>query len=95
MTELIVPIYKITVESFKYNDEVYTVAISPELNPEDVGLDFTGNYTGLLIDPNHGTYTFVLSPSGKDKWKFEDDYLKQIIKPEVLNRIGDIISRLQ
>ncbi len=59
MTDLI---YKITVESFTLRNEVYNVAITPELYAEDDGLDFTGNYQCLLIHPQHGSMQFLLSP---------------------------------
>ena len=85
-------IYKITVESFKWKNEVYNVAISPDLYADVDGIEFSGSYTGLLIDPNRGTIQFTMSPDEIGYWDVEP---KGKIDPNVIDEIEKIIARIE
>lgn len=61
--------YDFIQKSFVYNDERYNVVLTPELYAEEDSLDFTGNYTGILICENRGTYPFQLTPGEETKWE--------------------------
>ena len=52
-------------ESFVWKDEVYNVAMSPQLYFGEDGLEVTGSYEGLIIDPDTGTIQFTLTPDAK------------------------------
>ncbi|MEP6949115.1 MAG: hypothetical protein ABI863_07580 [Ginsengibacter sp.] len=52
--------YKCTIESFSWQGKIYNAAMSPVLYPEEDWLDFTGSFTGPLIDPDRGTIHFTL-----------------------------------
>lgn len=85
------PIYKITVETFFYKDEAYTVALSPELCNDEGGLDFTGGYMGLLIHPTRGTLHICLTPDGNDNWDIDPTG----IDPNVIDEIDKVIKEMR
>lgn len=91
------PIYKITVESFIIKGEVYNVAISVDLYPDDGGLDFSGNYHGLLIHPDKGTILFTFSPDEH----YNDENLSwsvipvKSLEPNIIDEINKIILKIQ
>ena len=91
------PIYKITIEWFIYRGEIYNVAISPELYPDDGGLDFAGAYKGLLIHPIQGTILFTFSPD--DNYNDESPSWNVIpmatLDPNVIDEIVKIILKVR
>lgn len=57
------------VRDFTCNRVHYKVVLSPELYPDEGGLDFTGNYHGILISSTRGTKVFELSPDAHLRWE--------------------------
>ena len=57
------------VHEFTYNRVHYKVILSPELYPDEGGLDFTGNYNGILISSNRGSKVFELYPDAHLRWE--------------------------
>ena len=85
-------IYKITVESFVWKDEVYNVAMAPDLYFDEDGLEIKVRYEGLLIDPDKGPIHFTLRPDAKGGW---DVTPKREIDPNVMDEIDKIISKIE
>jgi hypothetical protein len=85
-------IYKITVESFVWKDEVYNVAMSPQLCFGEDGLEVIGSYVGLIIDPDTGTIQFTLTPDTNGGW---DVTPKGKIDPNIMDEIDKIISKIE
>ena len=83
--------YKFTVKSFEYNGIEYTVAISPELYPDEDGLDFTGNYIGILISSKKGTSNFELFPDAHTRWASEP----KGIDPGIIDELDKIINEIR
>lgn len=61
--------YNFIQKSFVYNDERYNVVLTPELYPEEGGLDSNGDYIGILISESRGTFSFQLTPAVETKWE--------------------------
>jgi len=83
--------FDIILREFEYNAVQYKVALAPELYPEDGGLDFTGNYSGILISSNRGTKTFELLVDPHLKWQT----VPKGMDPGLVDILDDIIQELR
>ncbi|MES2429292.1 MAG: hypothetical protein V4556_00045 [Bacteroidota bacterium] len=81
--------YYFTEKYFEYNGMPHRVVLTPELYPEDDGLDFTGKYYGILIG-NRGTRAFEIVPDDFITWVEEGrdlelaEIISTIIKKDIL-----------
>ena len=80
--------YPIINESFTYNGNEYNVALTPELYPEEDGLDFTGIFHCIVISSNKGTKVFDMVPDASSKWETEP----RGVDPGLVDRLGEIIE---
>ncbi|GEO08740.1 hypothetical protein [Segetibacter aerophilus] len=92
--------HKFIQENFTYNDEHYSVVMSPEMYRDEEGLDGTGNYVGILINPSYGTFPFKLIPRRPGKWELHaleviEKELSEEIEPDEEQAITDEIPAEQ
>jgi hypothetical protein len=86
------PIYKFISEPFELGGEIYNVCMTPILHFEEDGLDFSGDYIGILIHPQIGTIQFTLTPDDSTGWEVD---VKDFIEPGIIDVLGDMIERSQ
>lgn len=60
--------YRFFQQTFTYNGQQYNVVLTPNLFPEEDGLDLSGEYTGILISPIRGSIPFELTKEG-EQWR--------------------------
>lgn len=83
--------YDITIREFEYNGAQYKVALAPELYPDEDGLDFTGNYSGMLISSKKGTKTFELLVDPQVKWQT----VPKGMDPGLVDELDKIIQEIR
>lgn len=81
--------YPIITETFDYNGASYNIALTPELYPDEDGLDFTGRFHCIVISSNRGTLIFDLSPDESTRWETEP----RGIDPGLVDKLAEFIAR--
>jgi len=82
--------YPITVRQFECRGTKYNVALTPELYPEEDGLDFTGGWLVLLISQKQGTTTFTLEPHELVRWQASEE-----VDFDIMVELDKIIQELR
>jgi len=83
--------FEIILREFEYNGVQFKVALAPEVYPDEDGLDFTGNYSGILISSKKGTKTFELLVDHHQKWQT----VPKGMDPGLVDILDDIIQELR
>ena len=60
--------YDFTIRVFEYNKALFRVALTPELFASEDGMEFSGNYQGILISEKRGTEVFHLEVDAHTRW---------------------------
>ena len=83
--------YNFTIRDFTYNNVQYRVALTPELYPDEDGLDFTGNYCCVLISSAKGTKLFELLADPDKRWESEP----KGVDPGLIDELDKIIQEIR
>jgi hypothetical protein len=82
---------QVIVRAFQYNAVNYEVVLVPDTYPEEGGLDFTGNYHGILISEEKGTKTFELIPDTHSRWETDP----KSMDPGLIDEFDKIIKEFR